>query len=489
MPTQPSPPEEQSAPADVLIVTALREERDAVKAVTTGALGKWTETRAPSTELRIERRSFRAVNGGMVHVALICNEEMGGAQTVGVAGPAIMALQPRCLAMCGVLAGKPNDTEFGDVVFADQLLTHDTGKRTESRFEHATRPHTLDIRWLEKARDFAENPGDALAWLARSPWTPTQQRAWLLDQFSRGFNPRDHQALLDECCPSYDALIQELVTEGLVQPRVDDPLTEKGKAYVNTERFQNPKWPGLDPPRRSTRVQVAPMAAGNAVQADPALWEELSTFARKVLGVEMESYAVGTAAELHGIELALIMKGVMDHANRDKDDRFKSFAARASAECLIAFLRKYVAGNATRTLPKPETPKPELHPFSRFARSLWRAVTTVSTVVAVFAAIAYYFSLVAIIGESLRRTGNLNKGSWLAVPVLAAAGTAVTIRLLLVPFRVAMWMRRNWTKFGDFFAAIIVILIGIVGGWAAMLIMALAIGIAERYGLLPARLP
>jgi len=32
------------------------------------------------------------------------------------------------------------------------------------------------------------------------------------------------------------------------------------------------------------------------------------------------------------------MKGVMDHADPRKDDRFKPFAARASAEALRAFL-------------------------------------------------------------------------------------------------------------------------------------------------------
>src|SRR5262245_42753771 len=101
---------QQNAPADVLIVAALREERDAVKAVTTGALGAWTEERAPGTELRVERRSFRAARSGVLRVALICAEEMGTAQTVGVAGPVVMALRPRCLAMCGVLAGKPKDT-------------------------------------------------------------------------------------------------------------------------------------------------------------------------------------------------------------------------------------------------------------------------------------------------------------------------------------------------------------------------------------------
>jgi hypothetical protein len=36
------------------------------------------------------------------------------------------------------------------------------------------------------------------------------------------------------------------------------------------------------------------------------------------------------------------MKGVMDHADPDKSDNFKKFAARASAECLIAFVRAHL---------------------------------------------------------------------------------------------------------------------------------------------------
>ncbi|MBI5517107.1 MAG: hypothetical protein HY909_25235 [Deltaproteobacteria bacterium] len=330
-----------TTPADVLIVTALREEAAAVRAVMTGALGQWTASRAPSTQLRIERRSFRAADGGDLRVALICAEEMGGAQTVGVAGPVVMALKPRCLAMCGVLAGKPRDTELGDVVIADQLIPHDTGKRTKKGFEHATRPHKLDIRWLEKARDFAQDPHDALLWLERTQWTELEERAWLLDQFSRRFDPLAHEALLSECCKSYTVLIETLWTEGLVR-RGTARLTKKGEAHIRAKRMANSRWPALDQPRRSTKVRVAPIASGSAVQADPALWEELSQFARKALGVEMESHGVGTTAELHQVELALVMKGVMDNANKYKDDRIKPFAARASAECLLAFLRRYL---------------------------------------------------------------------------------------------------------------------------------------------------
>ena len=366
-------PSNPCSTADVLIVTALREERDAVKRVSVGALGeKWREERVPSTGLRVERRSFAAADGGRLHVALICAEDMGGTQTAGVAGPVVMTLRPRCLAMCGVLAGKPKDTEFGDVVFADQLLLHDSGKRTTGGFEHATRPHKLDIRWLEKARDFAEDPGDALVWLSGPEWTTGQQRAWLLDQFARGRTPKTLGRLLAECCPAYGAIVEGLLAEKLVSPG-DEPLTAEGRAYIERQQFISPGWPGLDPPRRSLRVHIGPIASGNAVQGDAELWEELAIFARKTLGVEMEAHAVGNTAELHQVELALVMKGVMDHADQHKDDRYKPFAARASAECLLAFIRRYlptsvrpghddILSPGTTTLPEDPSPSRLLHP-------------------------------------------------------------------------------------------------------------------------------
>ena len=48
----------------------------------------------------------------------------------------------------------------------------------------------------------------------------------------------------------------------------------------------------------------------------------------------------------------------MDHANFDKDDRFKAFAAKASAEVLFALLGRLLPVAATPA--RPERPAPEL---------------------------------------------------------------------------------------------------------------------------------
>ncbi|MCA2216914.1 hypothetical protein [Jidongwangia harbinensis] len=47
---------------------------------------------------------------------------------------------------------------------------------------------------------------------------------------------------------------------------------------------------------------------------------------------------VRTVAETQGVPHRLVVEGVMDHADPAADDRYRRFAARASAEVLCALL-------------------------------------------------------------------------------------------------------------------------------------------------------
>ncbi len=92
------------------------------------------------------------------------------------------------------------------------------------------------------------------------------------------------------------------------------------------------------------KVHVAPMGSGSQVVEDEQIWNFISEHMRKTLGLEMEAAALGAVAHAQRDKKldALVMKGVMDFANHGRDDHFKEFAARASAECLIAFLRDHL---------------------------------------------------------------------------------------------------------------------------------------------------
>ncbi|MET0426838.1 MAG: hypothetical protein ABW046_23425 [Actinoplanes sp.] len=92
------------------------------------------------------------------------------------------------------------------------------------------------------------------------------------------------------------------------------------------------------PERLPFRVFAGPMASGSAVISVPGFWTRLSAGQRRIMALEMEAATIATVAHERRVPHWLVAKGVMDHADLAKDDRFKSFAARASAEVLFALL-------------------------------------------------------------------------------------------------------------------------------------------------------
>jgi WD40 repeat protein len=92
-------------------------------------------------------------------------------------------------------------------------------------------------------------------------------------------------------------------------------------------------------------LHVAPIGSGARVIEDDRIWTFVSQALRKTLSIEMESAAVAEVAHRqrqHQLDW-VVMKGVMDFADHGRDDHFKEFAARASAECLLWFLRERVS--------------------------------------------------------------------------------------------------------------------------------------------------
>src|SRR5580704_4624423 len=113
---------------DVLIVTAVPDEYAAVLAVDTGALADrpW-EARTASTRLEISVRPFVAAGGGVLWIAVTQALGMGGANAVIAAAELIPQHGVRCLAMCGVCAGRRGEVALGDVIVADRMWQYGAG--------------------------------------------------------------------------------------------------------------------------------------------------------------------------------------------------------------------------------------------------------------------------------------------------------------------------------------------------------------------------
>jgi nucleoside phosphorylase len=334
---------------DVVILTAIELEYAAVKQVDAGAaLGSgWSEEQ--HNGLPVALREFVGSRGQRLRVAVARAPDMGKGSALTTLQPLVDALRPACIAMCGVCAGRPGKTELGDVVVGERLYDYDAGKWTELGFAADVHTYSLPAPWKMAAERFdpkARFGGED--WWQRRPVPYEWQEAWVLIRLREGI---ENPAALPEGkdrCPQWPAVIERLRQGGYLK---GNKLTAKGKQRAAHLAFQHPRLPDLSPGGEDLpfRLHVRPIGSGSAVREDIEVWGFVTPRLRTTLALEMEASALADlvrARAHHDPVDAVVMKGVMDFANHGRDDHFKDYAARASAECLIAFLRDQLRGGA-----------------------------------------------------------------------------------------------------------------------------------------------
>ncbi|WP_437311449.1 pentapeptide repeat-containing protein [Sorangium sp. So ce388] len=351
---------------DALVVTALQDELEAVLALGEGGRDGWREARDPAG-FPYYVRELPNDRGQPLRVAAAWSGRMGESAAAARAQGLIEELDPGCLAMCGICAGRRGEVSLGDVIVADRVYSYDEGKRVApggdgaGEFFHDIETYNLERTWNMDAALFARE-FERQAPLARERPPSKASQAWWLrhalyaSQVEGGPPPVSLPERAARC-PGWTERIGELEAQGVL--RIGDgglELTEAGVAQVRRDRVVHPDGP---PASRPFRVHIGPIATGKAVQEDAGLFERLKPIGRRVLGVEMEAAAIGYVAERLG-RRSIIAKAVSDHGDHEKDDSFRAFACRASAEFLFAFLRRYlspdVAGSAGRGRPLRRLP-------------------------------------------------------------------------------------------------------------------------------------
>ncbi|MCG5446164.1 hypothetical protein NIE79_004732 [Micromonospora sp. NIE79] len=317
---------------DVLVIAALPEEYDAAQSAANGVgAGRWRERNVNGLTPYLTGE-YQAPAGNRITVALARPTGMGGRRTGPIATTLTDLLQPTCLAMCGVCAGNPDDTAPGDVIVAAPAYEYDEGKHAGGAFQGAHQQYPLNDRWLRAAQDF-----DPSVLPSHGGATEQESAIWFLERLHRGHDARQHPAR-----PRYfptgtwSERLARLESGGLIEWQKGDwALTTLGSAKI--ERILADDVDGPD--RLPFMVEAGPMASGSAVVQDPEIWSNLKNMgARKILGLEMEAATIATVAHEREVPHWLVAKGVMDNADFAKDDRFKRFAARASAEVLFELL-------------------------------------------------------------------------------------------------------------------------------------------------------
>jgi WD40 repeat protein/nucleoside phosphorylase len=345
--SSPEDPERSVAAArvDVLILTALQDELEAVLALGEGGRAGWRDARDLGG-FRYFRRTLPSARGGALSIAAAWIGEMGD-RNAAVRGQQLLTeLDAGCLAMCGICAGYREKVALGDVIVADQLYPCDEGKLVVKEgaapeMAHNLRTFDLEATWKMDASFLARELDLAALLEARPPSKEAQQR-WLLGALYAHENeggpaPATHPDRAGRC-PGWSTHLKRAVKDGLVAMKGNRlRLTEAGKEKVEEDRLVFPDGPPADPP---LRVHVGAIATGHSVQEDPGLFDRLRRLVRTTIGVEMEGVGIAEVATRFR-KKSLLIKAVSDHADLDKDDSFRKFACRASAEVLIAFLVKH----------------------------------------------------------------------------------------------------------------------------------------------------
>lgn len=330
-----------AASVDVLIITALREELDALLEVTAGLVEPWVD--GHDGDYRIA--TFDGQHGPL-RVAAARPTRMAGVATATVATRLADLLTPACLAMCGVCAGHPRDTDLGDVVIADRVFHYDQGKAKPDAFEGDLWVHALHDTWLRAAQDLA---GPAKGFHGYTVADDEAGQWWFIEQLLEGRDPLGAAAIRRHIPDARRKAILRTLRDDLGYVSFAGgvfSLTDAGRSAGEERRVFH----GTLVTERPYHVHVGPIGSGNAVVADGLLWERLaaSQGMRKTLAVEMEAASVGQVAHERSLPF-VVVKGVMDRADQGKDDRFKGFAARASAEVLLGFLRRVVTAKVERS--------------------------------------------------------------------------------------------------------------------------------------------
>jgi nucleoside phosphorylase len=346
---------------DVLIITALQEELNAVLRLGENGEAGWSIKYDPSG-YRYHERTFPLPKGESLNAAVAWSG-MGETAAAGRAHGLISLLSPLSIAMCGICAGRRGDVFLGDVIVADRVFSYDHGKlvastenghRVEKIF-HDIETYNLDKSWAMEASYFRES----WRFPEERPISLDYQRAWALHRLFEhqveGSDPPYRHPDVDKLCPRWSDVMKSLASKGLA--RIDAGnlvLTEQGEKIIREERIRNR---GKLPEEPPFRVHVGPIATGKTVRQDPELFQSIAQSTRKVLGVEMEAAAIGWVAEFSGLPY-IIAKAVSDYGDADKDDGFREFASSASARFLIDFLlhhppRRLIKDRTLGQLPKP----------------------------------------------------------------------------------------------------------------------------------------
>ncbi len=362
---------------DVCIVCALAEEAEAFMHVL-----EQEHNVSFASGFSIDRREYRYTTiqnceKEPLKVQLSWLPRYGPIETALHVKSLLHEFNPRFVGMIGLCAGDRREVRLGDLVLAERAFNVDSGKivigtdgRPERRYDTYTPSCARDV--LQYARLFKQWETPAKRLLPR-PISKHQQRDWLLNQLLDSTTPRIDfidPIELKTHAPLWKKIMRELQAE-------PDPWLSAKRELIDPSRvlelrFSNEVFPYEDPDGPTCHIK--PMGSSSAVQAANP-FDEIRVPVRGAVAVDMEGAAFYQAVEDFPTIRSLLVKGVCDYADNEKDDTYHKYAASLSATYVLSFIQTYVTqklmpapsgapANVQQVPPEPVVVPPETIPLA-----------------------------------------------------------------------------------------------------------------------------
>ncbi len=329
---------------DVCIVCALAEEALAfLNVVEEHRHISWTQQIDPRYEYNYRLASIPNEKGEPLNIHVSWLSRYGSQEMLLHLDHVIEEYQPRLAAMTGICAGDKRSVKLGDLVVAERTFTYDTGKMMideEGQTVHQSDTITYQIRdkTLQFLRLF-DQWKPRVAALVR-PFSKHQQRDWLLERLATEATGSVKDISLadrEEYAPAWRQLIHEL--QKGPEPFLSPIHVLRDRTMIEHLRDGLMPFPFHDPSK--AHCYISPLTSGSAVRSDDP-FKDIQVPVRGAVAIDMEGAAFGRVMQRFSEIEWLIVKGVSDYADQDKDDSYHTYAATASAIYMLCFIEAYV---------------------------------------------------------------------------------------------------------------------------------------------------
>lgn len=336
---------------DVLIITALQEELDAVLNLKDGGKPAWGKPDKTPDNFLYYTTDFTLQDGRKIVVRATTQWRMGTTVAAGTAARMLSFTKPRIACMVGICAGwREKDIEFGDVIVPERAFFYDIGKIREGNLNPENLVYDVNPNLIQWIKDFdSGNPDWASAIKSIRPTSIKYQKEWVLFQLWRRKEdgssvwPSADSEILEarEQCPDWQSIISYLRKVKFIEDTNPLKITSEGIKFV--ENLRTNLQIEANKGRSYPKSWIGALATGNSVIEDSSIFDRLSTRERKVLGLETEAAAFlqEVQSTYPGLP-SFVVKGVCDYADTEKGDSFHKYAAEASAQYMYYLLKHII---------------------------------------------------------------------------------------------------------------------------------------------------